>query len=175
MKRRLLSLVLAVCCSLTGCAQSKPAEDDMLTEKSVMITIYPDGRECRSEDNGITWSCDGESVVLPDAYLTMRTLEPLTFERLHQVTLHNNNNFERMQICRAYDLELERLSDGEWVYAKKEDENALFFPVGHEIFDEEAVDLWLGLPLYEQITGRYRARIPYEGYTFIAEFTVIAE
>ena len=173
--RKLLALLLAGMLALTGCAQSKPAEDDILTEKSVMITIYPDGRECRSEDNGITWSCDGENVVLPDAYLTMRTLEPLTFEMLHQVTLHNNNNFESMQICRAYDLELERLSDGEWVYAKQKNENALFFPIGHEILDEEAVDLWLCLSAYEQITGRYRARIPYEGYTFIAEFTVIAE
>lgn len=171
--KRLLVLLLTALLALTGCTGSKPAEDDILTEKSVMITIYPDGSEYRSEDNGITWSCNGEDVGFPDAYLTMRTLEPLTFEARHMVTLHNNNNFELIQICRADDVHIEILSDGEWVYADMEKETILLTD-SHDIRDEEAVDLWLFLPVYEQETGRYRARIPYEGYTFIAEFSVIA-
>lgn len=172
--KRFFALLLCVLLLATGCAQSKPAEDNILTEKSVMITIYPDGSEYRSEDNGISWSCDGEDVGFPDAYMTMRTLDPLTFDARHMVTLHNNNNFEKMQICRTYDVYIEMLSDGEWIYANMAEDNTVLLTDGHEIFDEEAVDLWLFLPVYEQKSGRYRARIPYEGYTFIAEFSVIA-
>ena len=169
-----LALLLIVLLAVSGCTPSKSTRDGILTEKSVMITIYPDGSEYRSEDNGISWSCDGEDVGFPDAYMTMRTLDPLTFEERHLVTLHNNNYFERMQICRTYDVHIEMLSDGEWIYANMAEDDTVLLTDGHEIFDEEAVDLWLFLPVYEHKSGRYRARIPYEGYTFIAEFSVIA-
>ncbi|MBQ8194573.1 MAG: hypothetical protein IJZ47_04325 [Oscillospiraceae bacterium] len=168
--RKLLALLLAGMLALTGCAQSKPAEDDILTQTSVITTIYPDGSVYQSMDNGINWTHNGEKYGIPRVYITLRTDQPLNFHTQNILTFHNNAldsvTFD------DYRMIIQMYSEGEWVYPNG----------GYSFMDAKVVELkrgtaadyWMILSGYEEITGRYRYTYEFDGYTCMVEFTAIA-
>ena len=167
--KKLLIILLAVLLAVTGCAQSESAEDDILTQPSLITTIYPDGSVYQSTDNGINWIHNGEKYGIPRVYFTLRTSQPLDFSSLNILTFHNNAldsvTFD------DYRMIIQMYSAGEWIYP-----NGSYSFMDAKVVELErgtAADYWMILSGYEEITGRYRYTYEFDGYTCMVEFTAI--
>lgn len=174
--KKLYALMLIALLPITGCAQSLPDEDEILNRTSVLTTIYPDGTVYQSEDNGITWTRNGEEYGVPDVYLSLQTDQPLDHNSLlHKITFHNNG-LEDGVYFEGSMLHFMFRSDDGWIEPEKIDgsENIRMGPYG-TVYEQWATDWWMFLPAYEGKTGRYKYECEVDGYICIAEFTVIAQ